>query len=136
MVAMLHLGYAFIPVGFALTGAALMGLGNIPLHAGLHSWLVGAMGTMMLAVMTRASLGHSGRALRFGRREAFIYAMILLAGVLRIVTAFGTVDWVLHASATALSRCRRLHYHAAIHRKRETMKCRRDHGSRCSLLLC
>ena len=69
--------------------------------AALNIWLVGAMGTMMLAVMTRASLGHSGRALHFGRREAFIYAMILLAGVLRIVAAFGTVDWVLHASATA-----------------------------------
>ena len=61
LVLILHVGYAFVPLGFLLAGAAALGMvmGDI----GTHAWTVGAAGTMTLAVMTRASLGHTGNAL-------------------------------------------------------------------------
>ena len=61
LVLILHVGYAFIPLGFLLSGCAA--LSEIPAAAGIHAWAGGAIGTMTLAVMTRASLGHTGRAL-------------------------------------------------------------------------
>jgi uncharacterized protein involved in response to NO len=56
--------------------------------AGIHAWTAGAIGLMTLAVMTRATLGHTGRALQAGPATQAIYALVLLAAVLRIVAAF------------------------------------------------
>jgi len=61
LVLILHVGYAFVPLGFLLAGAAVFGLGEQ--SAAIHAWMVGAAGVMTLAVMTRASLGHTGNAL-------------------------------------------------------------------------
>ena len=61
LVLVLHVAYAFVPAGFVLTGCAALGL--IPATAGIHAWTGGGVGTMTLAVMTRASLGHTGREL-------------------------------------------------------------------------
>src|SRR5262249_47864810 len=61
LVLILHVAYAFVPLGFILTSLAAFGI-VLP-SAGLHAWMVGAVGTMTLAVMTRASLGHPGHAL-------------------------------------------------------------------------
>ena len=58
LVLILHVAYAFIPVGYFL--AALASLGLVAESAGIHAWTGGAMGTMTLAVMSRASLGHTG----------------------------------------------------------------------------
>src|SRR5581483_11274517 len=63
LVLILHVGYAFVPIGFVIVAAAIVLPRAIPLSAGLHSWTAGAIGTMTLAIMTRASLGHTGRAL-------------------------------------------------------------------------
>ena len=53
----------FVPSGFLLTGLALL-LGDVSLvTAGTHAWTAGAIGIMTLAVMTRATRGHSGQAL-------------------------------------------------------------------------
>ena len=60
-VLVLHVAFAFVPLGFALIGAA--SLGWLPASAGIHAWTGGAFGGMTLAVMSRASLGHTGRAL-------------------------------------------------------------------------
>jgi uncharacterized protein involved in response to NO len=81
----LHLGYAFIPLGFLLVGLAVLDL--IPAAAGIHAWAGGAVGTMTLAVMTRASLGHTGCALIASRATQFIYAAVLLATLSRIAAA-------------------------------------------------
>jgi uncharacterized protein involved in response to NO len=51
----------------------------------LHALTVGAVGTMTLAVMTRASLGHTGRPLAAGPVTKAIYALITIAAVLRIL---------------------------------------------------
>ena len=64
LVLVLHVGYAFVPIGFLLLGAAILWPSEWPASAGLHAWMVGAIGLMTLAVMTRASLGHTGHELR------------------------------------------------------------------------
>ena len=101
IVLMLHLAYSFVPLGFLLNGLSMFVPETIPALAGQHAWLSGAMGAMMLAVMTRASLGHSGRELRTTWREVFIYGMILIASVVRVIAAFPTPEFLLHIAATA-----------------------------------
>ncbi|MGB0900195.1 NnrS family protein [Halocynthiibacter sp.] len=101
IVMMLHLAYLFIPLGFILLGLSMTFPMSVPAMAGQHAWLSGAMGGMMLAVMTRASLGHSGRELRTTWREIFIYSMILIASSIRVIAAFPSPDFLLHIAATA-----------------------------------
>lgn len=101
IVAMLHIAYLFVPVGFILLGLSMLFPVSVPAMAGQHAWLSGAMGGMMLAVMTRASLGHTGRELRTTWREVFIYGMVLLASVIRVIATFPTPDFLLHIAATA-----------------------------------
>lgn len=85
LVLVLHLGYAFIPIGFLLAGLATFDL--VPAAAGIHAWAGGAVGIMTLAVMTRASLGHTGHALIASRATQAIYAAVLLATLSRICAA-------------------------------------------------
>jgi uncharacterized protein involved in response to NO len=87
LVLILHLGYAFIPIGFLLTGLAAFDL--ILAAAGTHAWAGGAVGTMTLAVMTRATLGHTGNALIASRATQAIYAAVLIAAVARVAAALG-----------------------------------------------
>jgi uncharacterized protein involved in response to NO len=93
LVLILHLGYAFIPAGFLLTGLAALDL--VPAAAGIHAFAGGTIGTMTLAVMTRASLGHTGRALVASRATQAIYAAIVLAAVLRIAAAIAPAQAML-----------------------------------------
>ena len=60
LVLVLHVAYAFVPVGFVLTGISILRADLVPASAGIHAWTAGAIGMMTLAVMTRASLGHTG----------------------------------------------------------------------------
>ena len=87
LVLVLHVGYAFVPVGFLLLGVSAVST-IVPASAGLHAWTAGAIGLMTLAVMTRASLGHTGQPLRAGRATQIIYAAVFGAAVARIVAAF------------------------------------------------
>ncbi|MEK4032872.1 NnrS family protein [Methylocystis sp. IM3] len=79
----LHLGYGWLALGLLLMGANGL-LGVAPPTAPLHALTVGAIGTMTLAVMTRATRGHTGRPLTADRRTVAIYVAITLAAVLRI----------------------------------------------------
>jgi uncharacterized protein involved in response to NO len=85
LVLILHVAYAFVPLGFALIGLAAFGL-VLP-SAGLHAWMAGAAGTMTLAVMTRASLGHTGREVVAGAGTQLIYASVVIAACARIAGA-------------------------------------------------
>jgi len=60
----------------------------VPASAGVHAWSAGAVGVMTLAVMTRASLGHTGQPLQAGRATQAIYAAVLVAALARIIAAF------------------------------------------------
>ncbi len=83
LVWVLHLGYAWIPLGLALKCAALLG-GYAIAAFWLHALTVGALATMILGVITRAALGHSGRALEPDPRTVIAYALLLLAGLVRV----------------------------------------------------
>jgi uncharacterized protein involved in response to NO len=86
LVLVLHVAYAFIPIGFML--AALGAIGVILPSAGLHAWMVGGVGLMTLAVMTRASLGHTGHELIAAPGTQAIYAAALIAVLARVTAAF------------------------------------------------
>ena len=85
LVLALHVAFAFVPLGFALVGAA--SLGWLPASAGIHAWTGGAFGGMTLAVMSRASLGHTGRALIASKAVQMIYSLVLVATVARVCAA-------------------------------------------------
>ena len=100
LVLSLHLGYAFIPIGFLLLAGAILAPDVLVPTGALHGWTIGAIGLMTLAVMTRASLGHTGRDLVDTAPILFIYSCVLLAALARIAAAFGLYrDALLHVSA-------------------------------------
>ena len=82
LVLILHVGYVFVPFGFLLAGAAAIDL--VPADTGTHAWMVGAAGILTLAVMTRASLGHTGSALNASPMTQAIYAAVVIAALARI----------------------------------------------------
>jgi uncharacterized protein involved in response to NO len=88
LVLVLHVGYAFVPIGFALLGISILYPAIIPGSAGIHAWTAGAFGLMPLAVMTRASLGHTGQPLTAGTGTQAIYLFAFCAAVLRVVAGF------------------------------------------------
>jgi len=77
----LHLAYGFLPLGLALI--ALAALGIVSPFSALHVLTVGVIGNMTLAVMTRATLGHTGRSLVASRRTTTAYAALVLGALLR-----------------------------------------------------
>jgi len=101
LVAVLHIGYAFVPVGFFLLGTAILWPSNWPASAGLHAWTTGAIGLMTLAVMTRASLSHTGHKLAASVATQLIYLCALVAALARIGAAFEPSSAFLHAAAGA-----------------------------------
>jgi len=101
LVLILHLGYLFVPFGFILVGAAALWPAVVPASAGIHAWTAGAMGTMTLAVMTRATLGHTGRPLAASAATQTIYACVIVAALIRIVAAFIPSMALLHLAAFA-----------------------------------
>jgi uncharacterized protein involved in response to NO len=90
LVLVLHVGYAFVPLGFLLMAGALLFPRQVPLSGAIHAWTAGAIGVMTLAVMTRVSLGHTGRRLSADGITQAIYAFALLAALARIAAAFAT----------------------------------------------
>jgi uncharacterized protein involved in response to NO len=93
----LHVGYAWLALGLVLLGL------DLSESAALHALTVGAVGTMTLAVMTRATLGHTGRALAADRATVAIYALVTAAGLLRVSSPFGGAYAVLLASVAGLA---------------------------------
>jgi len=87
LVAILHIGYAWLAIGLWLLGMANL-LPAFSGFAALHALTAGAFGTMMLAVMTRATLGHTGRALIAQGPTLVIYAAVVTGGMLRVVSPF------------------------------------------------
>ena len=94
LVFILHLGYGWLAVALILLGLGNLadGFDNI---SGLHALTAGAFATMMLAVMTRATLGHAGQQLKADRATIAIYTAITLGAIARAVSpAFGDPAWL------------------------------------------
>ncbi|MBI1197942.1 MAG: NnrS family protein [Phenylobacterium sp.] len=87
LVWVLHLGYAWLAVGLGLLGASRL-WSEIPRTAGVHALTAGAVGVMTLAVMTRATRGHTGRVLAAGVGTTAIYVLINLAALVRVAAPF------------------------------------------------
>lgn len=83
IVAILHVAYLWLPIGLALKAAFLFG-GFAWAAYWQHALGAGAAGTMILAVMTRAALGHTGRPLRAHPVTAVAYALLTVAVVVRV----------------------------------------------------
>ena len=87
LLTILHLGYAWVVFGAALLGASLLS-DIVPQSAAIHAFTAGAIGTMVLAVMTRVARGHTGRPLKADRVAIAIYVAITAAAVTRVLAAF------------------------------------------------
>jgi uncharacterized protein involved in response to NO len=95
LLAILHVGYAWLVIGAALLGGSLL-TAVIPEPAAIHALTAGAIGTMVLAVMTRVARGHTGRPLEAYHVTTLVYVMVVLAGLARVAAAFaGQLSFVL-----------------------------------------
>ncbi len=102
LVLILHVAYAFVPLGFLLTGLAVLYPETLSPAAGIHAFSAGAIGAMTLAVMVRATLGHTGRALAAGKAGCFVFTAVVAAAAIRIAAALGVPgDWPIHLAACA-----------------------------------
>jgi uncharacterized protein involved in response to NO len=88
LVVILHVGYAWVPIGLLLLGLSIAGF-DVPTSAGIHALTAGAMTTMILAVMSRASLGHTGRELKAPRLTIVAYVCVTAGAVLRVAASLG-----------------------------------------------
>ena len=93
---------AFFGYGWLALGLILLGLNGlhpaVPASAAMHALTVGAIGTMILAVMTRATLGHTGRPLRADGVTVSIYGLITAAALLRLASPLAGAHGVLVTS--------------------------------------
>lgn len=87
----LHLGYGWIIFALALKSLAAFGL--VAPAAWLHALGVGGMATLILGIMTRVSLGHTGRPLRLPRFAVVIYYAITLAAIVRVAAATQLIEY-------------------------------------------
>lgn len=94
LVTVLHLAYAFLPLGALVLGTTILSPGGLGMAGAQHLWMAGAIGLMTLAVMTRATLGHTGQTLSAGPGTVAIYA----AHVLAVLARLGAGLWPDHAA--------------------------------------
>jgi uncharacterized protein involved in response to NO len=83
LVLMLHVGYGWLAISLVALGGAGLGVG-LPTTEALHALTTGSVGAMTLAVMTRASLGHTGRPRHAGPLTICIYLLVNLGALLRV----------------------------------------------------
>ncbi|MEL6883833.1 MAG: NnrS family protein [Pseudomonadota bacterium] len=84
LVMVLHLGYLFVPLGALVMGTAGVWPQIVGMAVAQHVWMAGAIGLMTLAVMTRATLGHTGRALHAVVGTVALYAALIVAVLARL----------------------------------------------------
>ena len=102
LVLVLHVAFAFVPIGFLLLALSILAPSLVAATGALHGWTAGAIGLMTLAVMTRASIGHTGQPLTATRPILAIYIAAVISAAARIVAALHV--WrepMLHLAALA-----------------------------------
>ncbi|WP_323718611.1 NnrS family protein [Paracoccus aminovorans] len=99
LVLALHGGYLMLVLGFSAIGLA--GFGLLTTGAALHVLAIGAIGGEMLAVMTRATRGHTGRDLTASRLTTLSYVAIWAAALLRPLAEFGDYDLLIRLAGAA-----------------------------------
>jgi uncharacterized protein involved in response to NO len=86
----LHVGYAWLVIGVALLGLSIFNIG-VPLASAIHALTAGATAVMILAVMPRVTLGHTGRDLTASRATVAIFVLINAAALIRVCASWHTV---------------------------------------------
>ena len=94
LVLVLHVGYAWVPVGLCLLGLSIVGTA-VPASGAIHALTAGAMATMILAVMTRATLGHTGRELKASAATTMIYILVTIGALGRVAAPLLPMDYML-----------------------------------------
>ncbi len=77
LLAILHLGYLFVPLGAMLEGGAILNPDILPPGPALHLWMAGGFALMTLAVMIRATLGHTGQDLNASIGSILIFVSVI-----------------------------------------------------------
>ncbi|KAB8038507.1 NnrS family protein [Janthinobacterium aquaticum] len=95
----LHLSYAWIGLGFVLL--ALASVHIVPASAAFHALTVGSMAGLIIGMMTRTTLGHTGRPLKAGKAEACMYWLVQLGAVARLLAAVGPAPLLVPALVAA-----------------------------------
>ena len=85
----LHLSYAWIPIGLVLLGFGVLRGSELPIYA-IHAFGVGAIGGMVIGMITRTARGHTGRPLQASPMEVGAYVLVHLAALLRV---FVPIAW-------------------------------------------
>jgi len=99
LVFVMHLGFAWLIFAFALKAVAEL-TGLVPEAAWVHAFTVGSLGLMMLGLMTRVSLRHTGRPLVVPASMKLAYGMMFAAALLRLAaTVHGLGDWAIALAA-------------------------------------
>lgn len=88
LVWILHLSYGWIGAGMLLLAAASVGM--VTAGAAFHALAVGSMAGLIVGMMTRTALGHTGRTLRAGRAETAMFVLIQLGALARVGAALWT----------------------------------------------
>ena len=89
LVWVLHAAYFWIPLHLAFRALAAMGW--ISTSVATHALTAGAIGMMVIGMMTRTALGHTGRKLIAGRAEVACYALVAAAAVVRVLGPLASV---------------------------------------------
>jgi len=101
LVLVMHLGFAWLVLAFALKAAAEL-TGAVPEAAWLHAFTVGSLGLMMLGLMTRVSLRHTGRPLVVPPAMLTAYVLMFVAALLRLAATVHGLGNEVVALAAAL----------------------------------
>lgn len=83
----MHLSYAWIAAGLALLVLSRWNL--VSASAGFHALTVGSMAGLILGMITRTTLGHTGRPLKAGSAERAMFMLIQLSACARVASALG-----------------------------------------------
>jgi uncharacterized protein involved in response to NO len=100
----LHVAYWWIPIGYAMTGLASLGLFATP-TAALHALTMGAIGGMVFAMITRVPLGHTGRSLHASRLTVVAYVLLTSAVLVRILSPWMAGAYLAMVNLAAISWC-------------------------------
>jgi uncharacterized protein involved in response to NO len=101
----LHLSYAWIPVGLLLLGLHALGV-DMPATLGDHALSVGAVGGMIIGMITRTARGHMGLPLQVNRMEVIAYVCVHLAALARVLWPLASPDtyaWALSVAGALWS---------------------------------
>ncbi len=98
IVLILHLGYGFVSLGFALAGIAALWPATIPPSSGIHAWTAGAIGLMTLGVMTHLTLRRCEGRIAASRATEVACGAAVIAALVRVIAPILASDMLMIAS--------------------------------------